>query len=239
MTDMGCHVSRRELEENMKKMHHDAHRVQQHLHSTHSQVKQSISSRNRQNQTCSQSLSLITSEFWSMTRNDVQMMLQSLVSRKMAGEITQGELEYEELLKRWVNAFEHCDPPYQQPVPQGDPNKQQFQLPFGTDPASFRDWLKTWQPLDVKIAPGNVVWEVMPSDVIKTDQVTPEQEQIRATRAQKKDWQNPERMRRRREQLGKYFIQKRWVSPATVMPFLQWADNLQRNQAELDKLCQG
>ena len=84
---------------------------------------------------------------------------------------------------------------------------------------------------------GDAAWELLPDTAIKDEAMTPKQEEIQAARDKRTDLSDPERMKKRREQLCDYFIKTREIAPSVVMPFLQWATLMEANMEELEKLC--
>nr|KAG5702138.1 hypothetical protein BaRGS_010404 [Batillaria attramentaria] len=84
---------------------------------------------------------------------------------------------------------------------------------------------------------GDAAWDILPDDVVDKEEMTPGQEEIHAAREKRTDLDDPERMRRRREKLAEHFIKVREIPPDVVEPFLQWADLMEKNKEELEKLC--
>lgn len=84
---------------------------------------------------------------------------------------------------------------------------------------------------------GDAAWELLPDTAVKDEVMTAKQEEIETAREKRTDLRDPERMKRRREQLCDYFVETRELAPAVVMPFLQWATLMEANMAELEKLC--
>ncbi|KAK7490185.1 hypothetical protein BaRGS_00018530 [Batillaria attramentaria] len=181
-------------------------------------------------------LTQVTKEYWDSVRNDVQTLIRDL-SETHSDELTEGQKEYFELLKRWMRKYKDLYPAKQR-VPGGDPNQHSPQ-PKPEDRNNLRPWLKTWEPFDTDVTKGQSAWEVLPDDVIKNDVTTPEQEKVLAARANRKHLHSVERMLKRREQLVVYFVKKYRMPKKHVLPYLQWADLLQRNKSELDRLSKG
>lgn len=84
---------------------------------------------------------------------------------------------------------------------------------------------------------GEAAWRVLPLHVIDGE-MTKKQKAVQQSRDQRGDalW-NPERMRRRRRKLGKYFMEKYGVSSEKMAGFLQWADVIESNARRLERLC--
>ena len=87
---------------------------------------------------------------------------------------------------------------------------------------------------------GDVAWEELPKDVIQCDQMTKNQHAVHETRAARGDsLYNPECMKKRRAQLGHYFMNKYNFSAEKMAGFLQWATVMEKNEKELRALCLG
>ncbi|KAK7103690.1 uncharacterized protein [Littorina saxatilis] len=89
--------------------------------------------------------------------------------------------------------------------------------------------------LDFEIE-GEAAWEVLPDSVIKDGVMTSGQEEIQASRDKRTDLDDPERMKKRREELCEHFISERELAPALVMAFMQWATVMDQNMVDLQKL---
>ena len=85
---------------------------------------------------------------------------------------------------------------------------------------------------------GEMGWDLLPEGVIKDEVLTDKQQEILAAREKRTNLNDPEWMKKRREALCEYFIQVRELPPGVVMPFLEWAELLEANMAELQKLSE-
>lgn len=85
---------------------------------------------------------------------------------------------------------------------------------------------------------GEAAWETLPADVVKEDLMTAEQEQTHQSREKRTDLHDPERMRRRREELCEYFVRAHKMDVSAVQPFLAWAGFMEENKKTLEELCE-
>jgi hypothetical protein len=86
---------------------------------------------------------------------------------------------------------------------------------------------------------GDVAWTELPRDVIKDDVMTRNQSDVMEARTARglSVLQDLKRMARRRKRLGQYFVQKYRLSAETMSSFLLWADRMEQNRQDLEKLC--
>ncbi|KAL8599506.1 hypothetical protein ACOMHN_066905 [Nucella lapillus] len=85
---------------------------------------------------------------------------------------------------------------------------------------------------------GKVAWAELPQDVIKNDQMTPDQQLVHDSRLLLGDRVNdPTLMKKRRERLGSYFQKQHKFSEKKMGEYLQWAAVMEQNQRDLDALC--
>ncbi|OWF38389.1 hypothetical protein KP79_PYT10735 [Mizuhopecten yessoensis] len=84
---------------------------------------------------------------------------------------------------------------------------------------------------------GEAAWDVIEVDLFKDDVTTEEQNLIWEEREKRSDLDDPEKMKKRRENLEEYFIIKyEWESSA-LDAYRGWADTLEAGWQNFQKLC--
>lgn len=91
-------------------------------------------------------------------------------------------------------------------------------------------------PFDFSIA-GSVAWNEVPSDIVKNDVMTPDQETIDRERRQRTDLDDPHRMERRRNKLMIYFIRKYELVDSYVRQFNCWTVAMEEGDRRFQELC--
>ncbi|XP_013410150.1 uncharacterized protein LOC106173539 [Lingula anatina] len=101
----------------------------------------------------------------------------------------------------------------------------------------YCNWLNDWEPFDFEIE-GEAAWEILPTNVIQNDELTPEQIEIIKFREQRSDLTDPVRMANRRKRLAKYFMEKYNWDESHLKPYEEWAERLEENENMLAELSQ-
>jgi hypothetical protein len=151
------------------------------------------------------------------------------------------------LLQKWIENWEV----FQTTVGPGDGwdfSLKQWEV-FEKDSADMkiddtklhRTELDALPPLDLSID-GEAGWNVIPVDIVKNDEATPQQEDILKARENRKDFNDPVRMEKRRQKIEEYFVKTyetrfTWAS-ARVAEFRGFSDNLVKAEQEFLALCE-
>ena len=175
-------------------------------------------------------------DYWHSIRNDVMSILQDLNKKVENGsKLSPGESEYADMLKRWLQRHTDTDPgPGKPRQPPNDANNLPFPVPEDVD--SLREWIQVWEPFDTNLGEGQTAWNLLSEDVIRNGLTTPYQQGVLAAREKRRLLHEPEHMRKRREELAKYFVKKYRLKKGKVSPYLRWADLMVKNQADLEGL---
>ena len=175
-----------------------------------------------------------SNHYWNSIRNDVMEILQDLDKEaQKKSELSPGKQEYAAMLRRWLKRYRDTDPGKAKQL-SGDTNNLLFPVP--EDLNSLRGWLQTWEPLDTDLGEGQTAWSLLSEDVIRNGLTTPCQQGVLASRQRRRFLQDPERMRKRREELAEYFVKRYRLKKGSVQPYLRWADLMMQNQADLERL---
>lgn len=86
---------------------------------------------------------------------------------------------------------------------------------------------------------GEAAWNVIELNIVKNDTTTEEQDKIWKARSQRKDLDNPERMRRRRKQIADNFLSRHntKLSAKDMIPYADWASRLEQHWKIFQELC--
>ena len=109
---------------------------------------------------------------------------------------------------------------------------------IGDDHTAFtlyvRPWLNTWEPFNTEIE-GEVAWSLIDLDICRNDQPIEAQLKLIETRSQRKDLNDKNRMKKRRKQLGKVFVNRHEeLSEKRVLGQVEsWVRNLEDNEKDL------
>lgn len=109
------------------------------------------------------------------------------------------------------------------------------------DTKLHRTELDTLPPLDLSID-GEAGWDVIPVDIVKNDVATPQQEEILKARENRKNFNDPVRMEKRRLAIEEYFVKTydtkfKWASERAA-EFRGFADSLVKAEKEFLALCE-
>ncbi|KAK2159579.1 hypothetical protein LSH36_150g01000 [Paralvinella palmiformis] len=97
-------------------------------------------------------------------------------------------------------------------------------------------WREDWQTFDLAID-GEAAWDVVPADIVKTDQATETQLITLEKRCQRLDKRNPECMAKIRQKLSKYFIIKYGYSKEKMSLYDAWSDSMVCGWETFTNLC--
>ena len=87
---------------------------------------------------------------------------------------------------------------------------------------------------------GEAAWSVIKVDIVKNDETTEEQDKLLKVREQRNDFNDPERMRRRRNKIAESFLlrHEKRLKPEDMIPYKDWATRLEQHWKEFQELCE-